>query len=151
MFVNGHNLDDAISTMNEELEKLCLWLRVNKLSLNVKKTHYIVFRTKQKKIRRPLIPMKMGDEIIHEAEQTKFLGVVLDQHLDWHHDITNVKRKVSKGNCIINKVKYVLNKNTLLSMYYAFIYPHFQYCVTIWGNTYETYIESLYKLQIKAI
>ena len=36
-------------------------------------------------------------------------------------------------------------------MYYAFIHPYFQYCVTVWGSTFKTYLNGLHKLQKRAI
>ena len=44
VFLNGKHIDDFSITMNEELERLYIWLKENKLSLNVNKTHYRVFR-----------------------------------------------------------------------------------------------------------
>ena len=48
LFFSGKNINDLIQTVNTELEKIVMWLNVNKLSLNVKKTYYIIFSTKKK-------------------------------------------------------------------------------------------------------
>ena len=42
-FITGKNVDQLIDTMNSELSKLHIWLNINKLSLNIDKTHYIIF------------------------------------------------------------------------------------------------------------
>ena len=46
IFATGKDLDLLTSTLNEEMEKLFTWLKANRLSLNVKKTHYMVFNPK---------------------------------------------------------------------------------------------------------
>ena len=47
LFKSGTDLVQIIKETNEELEDISLWLKVNKLSLNIKKTHYILFTTKK--------------------------------------------------------------------------------------------------------
>ena len=39
---------DLITKINEELSKISMWLKLNKLSLNIKKTHYMLFHVRQK-------------------------------------------------------------------------------------------------------
>ena len=49
LFYSHKNLDNLVATVNQELQKISLWLRINKLSLNIKKTHFILFHFRQKK------------------------------------------------------------------------------------------------------
>ena len=48
------------------------------------------------------------------------------------------------------KGKKYLNQKSLLNMYYAFIYPYFTYCITVWGNTFSYILDPLVKLQKRA-
>ena len=50
-----------------------------------------------------------------------------------------------------HKSKKWLNQDSLISLYYSFIYPYFIYCNRVWGTTYKTYIEPLTVLQKKII
>ena len=63
--------------MNKELCKLIKWLKANKLSLNVKKTHYVLFRSKHKSVPTMKTQVKIMDECIREVQSTKFLCVVM--------------------------------------------------------------------------
>ena len=47
VFISGKNIENLTQIMNNELEKLAKWLQVNKLSLNVDKTHYMIFTLKK--------------------------------------------------------------------------------------------------------
>ena len=44
-----HDVNELISYVNVELRKLANWFRSNKMSVNVSKTKYIIFRTKGKR------------------------------------------------------------------------------------------------------
>ena len=62
-----------------------------------------------------------------------------------------IKGKIARGVGILNKCKKYLNESTLVTLYYSFVYPYFNYCNCIWGNTYKSYLEPLVKLQKRAI
>ena len=47
--------------------------------------------------------------------------------------------------------RYFVNTNTLVSLYYALIYPLFIYSLIAWGNTYESNVRPLFLLQKRAI
>ncbi len=49
VFVAGTNLQELTATVNIELDKLSAWLCLNKLSIKVPKSHYMVFSNKNKK------------------------------------------------------------------------------------------------------
>ena len=44
----SNNLQELERTVNEELKKLCLWLNINRLALNVGKTNFVIFRANKK-------------------------------------------------------------------------------------------------------
>ena len=50
LFFSGNDIDPLAKSVNLELEKISDWFKANKLSMNIKKTHFILFRTKNKKI-----------------------------------------------------------------------------------------------------
>ena len=56
VFIQGDQLDDIANKMNLELKKLVAWLNANKLSLNIDKTQYMIFRTSTRKHIKPTKP-----------------------------------------------------------------------------------------------
>ena len=50
VFVSGRDINHMMNTMNIELKKIWSWLNTNKLSLNINKTHYVIFKSKSKKL-----------------------------------------------------------------------------------------------------
>lgn len=88
---------------------------------------------------------------IEMTDKTKFLGVIIDQYLTFYNHIQHIKGKISRALGILYKGRKYFNQNTLLTLYNAFVYPHFMYCICIWGNAYQSYIEPLFKLQKRAV
>ena len=149
MFLSGTDMYKLQQTLNVELEKINLWIQVNKLSLNINKTHFMLFKG------RKLIPfcpeIKMNGQVIQRIDRTKFLGVILDDRLSWVHHIDYIAKKVSKSIGILYRLRRYLDTDTLINMYYAFVYPYFHYCNEIWGNAYATHLKRLKVLQKRAI
>jgi len=74
VFMNGPNIDILVSKINNELSKLVTWLQTNRLSLNISKIHFMIFKTNKKLVNRSLIPLSINSEKIEEATHTKFFG-----------------------------------------------------------------------------
>ena len=137
------NKDKEISillkTLKVELEKLSIWLKANKLSLNAQKTYYLVFhRAKIKlKIKADVI---MNGSLLNRANQVKYLGIIIDHKLNWVQHITYVKNKIAKGVGIMYKARRFLNKACLTNLYHTYIYPYLIYIVLRFGELLQNFI-----------
>ena len=75
---------------------------------------------------------------------TKNLGVCIDHKLTWKEHIPSVCQKVAKCTAIINRIKHIVNKDSLSFLYASLIEPHLTYCVEVWGNAYKSNLHPLY-------
>ena len=89
-YANVNNLNIVV---NSELDKLNTWFMVNKLSLNVSKTNYILFGNR--KVHSDL-DIKIHNDKITRVSETKFLGVWIDEKLNWKKHVECVKRNLSR-------------------------------------------------------
>ena len=94
LFYSHKNIDKLNKTVNQELKKIERWLCANKLSLNIKKTHFIIFKSKIKI--KSVVSIKINEQPIELVKYTKFLGVYIDEELSWKHHIDQVVSKISK-------------------------------------------------------
>ena len=78
-FASHKNLDTFINILNKKLDKVSNWLKINKLSLNIKKTHFILFHNKQK-LMNTKINIKIDNSEIEQVFSTKFLGVLINEN-----------------------------------------------------------------------
>ena len=135
--------------INIELENNSTWLKVNKLSLNIGKSPYMIF-DKQKR-RSIQLEIKIENQEIEHTCKTKFLGVIIDQKLIWKPHMALMSGKIAaRGIGMINKIRHCLKKNALLTLYYSFIYPYLIYCNVVCGSNYGSNLKKLDSLQINS-
>ena len=142
-------IPNLITVMNNELLKLSETKNVNKLSLNVKKTKYMLFC-----IKKPHIEggnMLLNGEIVDKVNHFKFLGVIIDSHLSWMDHVQHIRKKISKGIGILYKTKDYRKSDTLLTFYCSFVYPYLIYCIEVWGATTKGNFISLLKTQKRVV
>ncbi len=87
---------------------------MNKLSLNVGKTKYTIFPTKQKKIN-PL--EKKNDNITERVKDFYFLGLVINENLSWKSHAENISNSISKTTGILNRLKDILPQKIKITLY----------------------------------
>ena len=110
----------------------------------------MIFRSRNKKL-------DPGNDIfingckIETVQTPKFLGVIINCNLTRKYHISDVYPKISKNIGILIKSRKVFDTNTLLTLYYSFIYPYLNYCVHLWGSTYDTSVNKIFLLQKKAM
>ena len=82
VYLSGENITELFSNMNHDLTQLNDWFRANKLSLNVSKTNYVIFKKKSA----PPMPdniLYIGNDKLENVRYTKFLGLFIDEKLEW--------------------------------------------------------------------
>ena len=116
-FCSGDNVIEVTKIVSSELNKLKVWFVINKLSLNVSKTNYMLFSNSK-------LPEKLNISIknhcIDKVGVTKFLGVLIDEKLNWKQHINMVRSKLSKTISVIARSKKILNKDSVI------------YCTVLW-------------------
>ena len=149
-FYSAKNLHEIINTLNTELSKLTEWLLANQLTINLKKTHYIIFSNST--IHQGNHPnITINSQTIDRVAFTRFLGVMIDENLKYKEHIRYIKTKCAKGVGILCRAKKYFTIKTLTDLYYAFIHPYLNYCIEIWGNTCTTYLTPIIRLQKTAV
>ena len=148
IFYSSSQYETLSTIISHELSNLKIWFALNKLSLNVLKTNYMVFSSKTvfKNIN-----IVFDEQLIERVHTTKFLGVIIDDKLSWHHHIAYVCKKLNKSLSVIYKVKDILNVNSLKHLYNALVLPYLFYCCEVWGNASKYLIERVVSLQKRAI
>ena len=81
---NNCNSLQLSTNINKELKNIQIWLEINKLSLNVKKTKFMIFHHKQRNIENLIPQLNLNEQIIERVTDFDFLGLTIDQHLTWN-------------------------------------------------------------------
>ena len=103
------NLRSLELIVNQELCKLYDWLTANKLTLNIKKSNFVIFSPAQRKFTyQPKIMIFDNGQNKNVAleckEFIKYLGILIDSHLTWKHHIDHIAIKISQTIGLISKL-----------------------------------------------
>jgi hypothetical protein len=72
-----------LEKLNRDLENLSKWLKFNKLKLNVSKTKYLIMTGRRSSIENESMSMTIGGEQIARVASMKYLGVEIDEKLNF--------------------------------------------------------------------
>jgi hypothetical protein len=136
--------------LNQQLTNIHIWLCANKLSLNVDKSHFVIFHPFQKKLNQNVC-LSINNEVLTQKCSLKYLGVIIDSHLSWKEQIKELCKKISRGIGILLRLRSFVHIELLIQIYYSIIYPFLIYGAIVWGNTYKSNILPSTLLQKKAI
>ena len=150
---SSENFQDLQLRMNREIDKVQNWLFANKLSVHyAKKTQYILFVPPSKAKDKPNdFTIDMGGNIIEQTESYKYLGVMIDEKLSWKPQIENMCSKLASVCGILSKVRYVLDRNSLMLLYNSLIESRLRYGILSWSTASNKLIDRLKVLQNRAL
>ena len=147
-FKSTNVLNSISQNINDELGKISNWLAVNKLSLNASKSNYMVFHHKQKQCNPDSIPiLKINRTQIKLVNEFNFLGITINEYLDWNSHTIKIANKLSRAIGIMHKLRKIIPMQILKLMYNSMILPQLYFAITAWGFT----CRRVYGLQKKAI
>ena len=115
------------------MKKLSHWLNANKISVNVKKTETIIFKSRRKKFE-GVIKLKLNRQRLHSFNNVKYLGIKIDENLKWRHHFNEVSSKLVMANAILFKIRNYLNPKILRSIYFAIFESHLNYYSIVWAQ-----------------
>ena len=113
-----------------DLIKITDWFKANKLTVNINKTVFMSFGPKNDK----LASINLSGEIINHSEHTKFLGLWIDDKLNWNKHCNTLINKLKRNQTLIRTTKNLFNQSTLKLIYHAHIQSHINYGLVIWGG-----------------
>jgi hypothetical protein len=107
------------------------WFAANKLILNLEKTNIMKFVTKNM----PHCPLTIAykDKYIGEVVSTKFLGIHLDNHLNWKDHTDQIIPKLSAACYAVRQMYHFINQNTLKSIYFTYFHSIVKYGIIFLG------------------
>ena len=130
------NIDDQINCINEELKEVSNWFKANKLSVNARKTNYMILGTPHMvsnidELDKNVI---LDSTALERVRHTKFLGVLIDDCLTWKNHIDCVSKTISRNIGVMNKLKHFVPTRVLHTLYCTLVLPYLNYGILIWGD-----------------
>ena len=160
LLLANKDLNKLESIANKELKRILTYTQANKLSLNLDKTVYTIFKpnsSKQKQnIKLELFlginPITKKPYQIREVKEIKFLGITIDNQLKFETHYQKVINKMKSGIAALNFVKFLLPTKTKIQIFNGLVKPHYEYSSIIWSrNLNKKQLQQILTLQKKAI
>ena len=140
---------DMIPILNTELDKIYHWTLANRLTINTNKTELLLFTNKR--ITSYDHHVILGGDRIEFVDHAKFLGVLLDDKLNFKLHVGQVVGKIAKHAGILYKIRNRLPRTARIRYYNSFVLPYLTYNVHHWGNTNDVHLKSLVLTQKRII
>ena len=90
-------------------------------------------------------------DIIERRNCCKFLGLMIDHKLTWSEHISYTKSKISRSLYAMNRLKHMIGKQYLKTLYDSLVHSYLSYGVILWGGTYSTHLNAIRVSQKKAL
>ena len=130
------------------MQSVSEWMHSNKLTLNASKTKVMTFGTSQKmRSNNNNLNVKVGNEILENVTEFKYLGVWFDKYLRWYTHIDQTATKISQRLGVIKRLSRYVDQCTHNTLYTALIQPHIDYCCTLWTHGANKYVNRIQILQ----
>ncbi len=149
--ISHNDFKELLRIVNDELKNISIWFKANKLSLNIKKTNYIIFKNRHSNRVYNDSHIYIDGIELAKVSHTKFLGVIIDECLTWNDHTSYVTNIVSKYSGILFRLKKLISCKTLFSLYKTLVLPHLNYCNIIWGDLNNCNLNSVLVKQKRII
>lgn len=148
---SSNNVNTLNEMICEDAETLLNWFISNKLTLNLSKSKCMIFHPLQK-TKKFTLNIDIRGSPIEQVSKFEYLGITLQDDMKWDSHVNNICSKISSMAGVINRLGNSVNKNTLLSIYYAHVNSHISYLSPIWGNAAtDMLLNSLQVVQNQAL
>lgn len=150
LFYFGKDLHKLLDEAQNDLIKYNRWCQCNLLTINTKKTSFMIFAPKNKKIPEHL-PLTINTDILLRSHQEKYLGLLLDDMLTWKPHINSIKNKITSLTGIVRRMSNCVPHKSRLMIYNSLVKSNIDYLIEIWGCAAKTNLKPLQIAQNKVI
>ena len=150
IYITHNNIRYMELCAQMDLNKINDWLRANKLTLNANKSNCIFFHKKCNETTK--IHLEVSRTKIPQVTHTKFLGVRVDENLNWNEHLNRLIPKIKHNMNLLKVSRRLLTPCMKRIIYHAHIYSHLKYGISIWGHMLRKgQLAKLEKLQREAV
>lgn len=137
----GKDIQRVAAEIEEDLEKIDNWFIDNKLTINTDKTKFMTF--KNQRMRNINCNIHLKDRRLEEVQEFNYLGLNIDNDLNWNKHIEKIKASLSSTTFAIRRIKNIAPTKILCLMYNSYFLPKLQYLNAIWNNAADFRMKDL--------
>lgn len=145
----GTDVEMIKSDICNDLSQVSTWLKSHKLTANVEKSSYMFLS--RKNLNGVQHNILFENQQLQNTSVIKYVGLLIDSTLSWSAHIDHIRKKIAPFVGLLFKVGYLLTKKLRKQLYYAHIYSHLHYLISVWGTAANCILNPLRVLQNKSI
>ena len=136
--------------------KVSDWQHAKKLTLNTKKSNYVIFHPYQKKINYQ-VQIKLFDPhtnsvaCLEQQDYVKYLGIIINKNLSWKYHTDYVASKISRTIGIIARSRHFIPLSTLLTIYRSLVAPFLTHGIIAWEQAARSNLRKILILQMRVL
>lgn len=130
IYISGKNCEEIIWKLNDDLERINTWLNLNKLKINIEKTVFMFLSNKVNKSENN-INVKINNEQLTQVKETKYLGIIIDDQLNFKSNYNYIIKKISKKINFLSRIRNKMNRASKCNIYSSIIAAHIEFCSSV--------------------
>lgn len=150
LYFSHPSIDRIELALNSDLENMYYWMCQNKLSVNCQKTVCMLIGSNHMISKKNVLRVSLNDISIDQVHHVKYLGVLVDEKLNWNLHIDNMLKKIGQMVGFLGRLRRFLSESVLKLIYSSLILPYFDYGDVIYSAAFRKYTDRLQKLQNRA-
>ena len=128
LILSDKSLKKINKHINHNLKLLNTWHGANRrISLNARKTEIILFRPKSRVNITKHLDFRIRDQRVKRIKEVKYLGLLVDEFLQWRTHFTDLKQKLNQAIDLLSKICHHTSENLLKSIYFSLFNSHLLY------------------------
>ena len=145
LYMGHRNLNYLRWCLEQDMANISDWFLANKLTLNINKSSCVLFKKNKNKI---LLSIKINENPLPQRPYVKFLGIWLDENLDWNYHCNVTLNKIKRNTYLLRMGQNCLTDHALKLIFYSHIQSHVQYGLHVWGNECSSKSKKLLQSQL---
>ena len=161
IFVVGKTAEVAYRHANIVLEEINKYMLSNQLHINIGKCSYMYFRPRHAKEERQTcararvfgseLTLKLCGIKLKRVDKVKFLGIIIDDQLNWEAQIDHLESKLNSSIVMIKRIKRYIPNSEYLKIYNALFMSHLTYCISCWGGVSTSKLQKIFAIQKRCV
>ena len=159
--MSGEDKSEAYTNAQIVLNKVNKYMNENLLHINLDKSVYMHFRPSLNASERLTCArarqygsenvLKIGEHKLKKVDKVKFLGVIIDDKLNWEPQIENLTNKLNLSMVMIKRITKFVPKSQYMKIYDALFKSHLSYCISSWGGIPNYKLQSIFSIQKRCV
>ena len=148
LYYSSHNLNQAITIVQEDLVKLSQWCNKNRLTINCKKTKYCVYgmRSVIKKSKTIDMILSLNNTVLERVCSYKYLGFILDDQLNFNKHMSEMINIVSHKLYLLSRIRRYLTTEACILVFKTMVLSIMEYGDIIYAGTSKMNLDKIENL-----